>query len=100
MAKLIIFLFCIKILSSAIHTTFAVYRLEHLVGLHHATVGEAAVVFIFLATPWQVGSFRHHRSGRTESRHRDSPQYSQPLAHRDLTEIKPGIWPYFRQTKG
>lgn len=53
MAKLIIFLFCIKILSSAIHTTFVVYRLEHLVGLHHATVGEAAVVFIFLATPWE-----------------------------------------------
>ena len=51
MAKLIIFLFCIKILSSAIYTTFAVYRLEHLVGLHHAAVGEATVVFIFLATP-------------------------------------------------
>ena len=51
MAELIIFLFCIKILSSAIHTTFTVYRLEHLVGLHHAAVGEATVVFIFFASP-------------------------------------------------
>ena len=51
MAKLIIFLFCIKILSSAIHTAFAVYRLEHLVGLHHATVGKAAVIFILFAAP-------------------------------------------------
>lgn len=54
MAKLIIFLFCIKILSSAIHTTFAVYRLEHLVSLHHAAVGEAAVIFIRIASPWEV----------------------------------------------
>lgn len=35
----------------AAHTTFGNGRSEHLVGLHHTTVGEATVIFIVLATP-------------------------------------------------
>lgn len=55
MAKLVISLFCIKILPSAIHATFGTYRFQHLVGSHHAAVGKAAVVFIRIAAPRQVG---------------------------------------------
>lgn len=41
-------------LSSVIHTSFGLSGFQHLVGLHHASVGEAAVVFILFASPWKV----------------------------------------------
>ena len=41
--------------SFAAHVTFGIGWLEHLVGLHHAAVGEAAVVFIRIASPREVG---------------------------------------------
>ena len=40
-----------KILSFATHTAFRVRWFQHLVGLHHAAVGEAAVIFILFAAP-------------------------------------------------
>ncbi len=35
------------------YTAFGLRGFHHLVSLHHAAVGETAVVFIFLATPWE-----------------------------------------------
>lgn len=46
-------LYNIYILSSATHSSFGLRRSQHLVSLHHAAVGEAAVVFIRIATPWE-----------------------------------------------
>ena len=37
-----------KILSFATYTAFGLKLFQHLVGLHHATVGEATAVFIIL----------------------------------------------------
>lgn len=42
-------------LPSAAHAAFGSGWAEHLVGLHHAAVGEAAVIFIRVAAPWEVG---------------------------------------------
>lgn len=41
-------------LSSAAHAAFWGSGFKHSVGLHHAAVGEAAVVLIRIASPWKV----------------------------------------------
>lgn len=33
------------------HSSFRLSGFKHLVSLHHATIGEAAIIFIILATP-------------------------------------------------
>ena len=43
------------ILPSAAHASFGCCWAEHLVSLHHAAVGEVAVVFIRIASPREVG---------------------------------------------
>lgn len=40
--------------SSATHLSFRMRGFHHSVGLHHAAIGEAAVVFILIATPREV----------------------------------------------
>ena len=38
-------------MSSATHSSFGMRWLKHLVSLHHAVIGEVAIIFIILATP-------------------------------------------------
>ena len=54
------------LLSSATKTALGGWRFEHLVGLHHASVGEAAVVFIRIATPGKVGRGASTTAGLSE----------------------------------
>ena len=41
-------------LTLATHTVLLLRKFHHSVGLHHAAVGEAAVIFIRIASPWEV----------------------------------------------
>lgn len=40
---------------SSAHASFGLSPFQHLMRLHHAAVGEAAVVFIRIASPREVG---------------------------------------------
>ena len=53
-------------LPSAAHAAFGPGRTEHLVSLHHAAVGEAAVVFIRIAIPREVGRGASTTAGQGE----------------------------------
>ena len=41
-------------LTLATHTVLLLRKFQHLVGLHHAAVGEAAVIFIRIGAPREV----------------------------------------------